>query len=87
MSRTRHPCAGLTRRQREVFEQIAVNQCDGHHPKTIATLRAEGLIVRVADRVLGEDRFGAIMVPNYAVPLPIHARWCAWCAENVKEPT
>lgn len=73
---------GLTKAQQSVFEQIAIGQLPYARQSTIDILVEKGLIVRIADRVLGRDRFGAISVPTYEVPLPIHIRWCEWCAKQ-----
>lgn len=89
MSRVRHPCAGMTAAQRAAFESIAT-QSGGRiaaHPKTIAALIAKGVIARDRDEIVGRDRFGAIAIPNYYVPTPVHMQWCSWCAENCDEVT
>lgn len=75
-----YPIPGLTRAQRRTFEQIAIGQDQGHNPKTLQVLLDKGAIVPVADKVLGQDRFGVIAIPQYEVPIPVHAAWCAWCA-------
>ena len=41
---TQDPAASCTKRQREVFEQIAIGQDAGHHPATLAVLERKGLI-------------------------------------------
>lgn len=80
-----HPAAGMTKAQRELFERLAIGMDGPMHPKTIAALKDKGLVERGPDRVLGRDRFGVIAVPDYYVPLHIHAQWCEWCSENVKD--
>lgn len=82
-SRTKHPCAGMTRFQRAVFERIAINDPPAfQHVKALQALLDKGLIGRGPDRVLGRDRFGEIKVPDYFVPLPIHYQWCRWASEQ-----
>jgi hypothetical protein len=73
---------GLTRAQRDVFEQIAIGQTPYARPETIKVLLDKELIVRIADRVVGRDRFGIISVPDYEVPIPVHMAWCYWCSQN-----
>lgn len=82
-----HPCDGCTPGQVATFEAIAVNQYRGHGskvPPAISALLARGLIERLPDRIMGTGPF-AVRVPDYAVPLPLHAQWCKWCADNVTE--
>lgn len=80
---TDHPCKGMTPRQIEAFEQIATGDAlPIAHRRTLASLEALRLIERLADKELGRDRFGAIFVPQYQVPIPIHMQWCQWCSEQ-----
>jgi hypothetical protein len=81
----RHPCAGRTKRQREVFELIAIDQEPRAAPATIKSLIDAGLIKRGADRVVGRDALGAIALETYFVPLAIHHQWCRWCSANVSD--
>lgn len=78
---TDHPCKGMTRAHRVAFERIAINQPPGAGHKILKALREKGLI-DYTDRVLGRDALGAIVVPEWFVPLPIHAQWCGWCSEQ-----
>lgn len=82
---TDHPCKGMTKAQREAFERIAINQPPDATHKTLKALRAKGLIDYV-DKVVGRDALGSITVPEWFVPLPVHAQWCEWCHENTPEP-
>ena len=81
-----HPCKGMTKAQIAAFEQIATGVAlpPAHH-KTLAALEAKGLIVRTPNKVLGRDGFGAVSIPQYAVPINVHMQWCEWCAENVTD--
>lgn len=86
MSASKHPARalGLTKRQVEVFEMIAIgNELPRCHPHILEKLERYGLIRRGPDRRLRSDTFGAVLVPSYFVPLPVHAQWCAWCDEKV----
>ena len=80
---TDHPCAGMTKRQIEAFERIAVNidtQRD-HHPKVIKALMDRQLIQR-HERVMGCVSCAPIITLEYSVPFSVHQQWCQWCAEN-----
>lgn len=82
---TRYFVAGLSRPQREAFEQIAIG--DGlprANKKTLVKLLERGLIERGEDKVLGRDCFGSITIPQYYVPIPIHKAWCGWCSQHVE---
>lgn len=73
----------MTPRQREAFEAIATgNALPSAHKKTLERLEKCGLIVRLADKVLGRDRFGTVSIPQFEVPIPIHMQWCQWCSEQ-----
>lgn len=83
---TDHPCKGLTPAMRRVFEAIATGDAlpRSASPKTIARLLGEGLIERISDKVLGKDRFGAISIPQYEVPIHHHVHFCRWASEKHK---
>lgn len=82
---TPHPCAGLSRTQRAVFEQIATNNDAWHPPSTIRSLMRRGLIIVAGTRTIGGDLPWKVTLPAYAVPYDHHMQWCAWCSENVKD--
>lgn len=75
------PLAGVSRRERAVFEQIAIGQDVGHHKKTLAALLARGYIVETVQG-MGRDRFGVIAVSRYHVPFSLHYAWCSWCSQQ-----
>lgn len=85
ITKLRHPCVGLSASVIKTFEEIACGLDSSFRPKVIRTLLDAGLIELVGERLLGRDAFGAIKVPVYEVPTPIHIQWCAWCAENVED--
>jgi len=85
MTETKHPCAGLTKRAREVFEQIAIGNDGGHHPQLIASLLRAGLIEQHDDVVPSGLRGVSMTIHRYSVPLPVHLDWCLWCGENVTD--
>jgi hypothetical protein len=69
----------LTPRQRDVFGLIAIGQDVGHHPRTLEALASRGLIEERREAV-GRDRFGAVEITRWEVPLPVHIAWAEWCA-------
>ena len=70
---------GLTDKQSEVFEQIAINNDSGHNLRTLESLERKGLIERYA------VNDGAFTIFHYCVPIPIHAEWCEWCTKTLGE--
>lgn len=82
---TEHPCAGRSKRSREVFEQIAIGISDGHPKVTLAKLLRDGLVSVAGFRSLGRDAFSEIVTPVYAVPVLHHMQWCHWCAEQPED--
>jgi len=70
---------GLTRKQHEVFAQIATGNDRAHHSKTLQALQAKGFIVATPRKLPG---WPPVTVNTYDVPIDVHIRWCAWCAEN-----
>lgn len=81
---TPYPIKGLTKSQKEVFEQVATgnnNLAYYHRPKAVKKLLEIGAIKKI-----GEDKMGSgwatILVPVYEVPIPLHREWCKWCDEN-----
>ena len=82
---TDHPAKSCTKRQIDVFEQIATGITNPRaHPNTLNALALKRLIVVDWD-VVGRDGFGEIKLPRWHVPLPIHTQWCSWCAEQPEE--
>jgi hypothetical protein len=80
---TDHPCKGLRKNQRDVFEQIAVgNALPATPQRNLDILEERGLIQRAGNKTLGRDALGTITIPQYYVPLSIHAQWCEWCSEQ-----
>jgi hypothetical protein len=86
MGKTKHPCAKLSKATRDCFEQIATgNALPRSSKRAFEILSALGLIQQLEDKVLGRDVFGLIVIPQYQVPIPIHAQFCQWASENFKE--
>lgn len=77
---------GLTQKQTDVLGEIATgNALPYAAPATFRKLIEKGLIVRLGDKVLGRDRFGAVAIPQYEMPTPEHMRFCEWCSEQVAQ--
>lgn len=78
---TDHPCKDLSKAAIAAFEQIAINQPPQCGWKSIDDLMKAGVIDRGEDDVR-RDAMGVYRVPNYFVPVAVHAQWCAWCSEQ-----
>lgn len=78
---TDHPCKGMTKAQRETFERIAINERPTCQWSTIEALLDAGVIERGEDDVR-RDAMGIFKIPNFRVPIHVHAQWCAWCSEQ-----
>lgn len=79
---------GLTKALADTFEQIAVGNDVGHPPAMIQALLKKKLIEETEEQVAGMLRAGGsgfITRKRYFVPIPIHAEWCKWCAEQPDE--
>jgi len=74
-----YPFPGLTKRQREVFEQISINKDLGHPESTLKALIKKGLIEQSKQMLY----WGYIY--RYEVPLNIHMQWCEWCSTLTEE--
>lgn len=82
MSVTDHPCKGLSAAAIAAFEQIAIGQPPTATTRTLRMLRRRELIAFAGMKVVGRDRFGAIELPEYFVPIPVHYQWCTWASEQ-----
>lgn len=69
----------LTKRQLEVFEQIAVNNDAGHPTQTLKSLEGKGLI-ESEEQIVGSRGEVQVKIKRYFVPAPVHIAWCEWCA-------
>ena len=76
------PLRGLGKSVREAFGLMTIGERPFISQKTMAAFLERGLIVRMPDKVLGRDAFGAIAVPDYEIPISVHMEWCQWCADN-----
>lgn len=79
---TDHPCKGMRANVVAVFERIAIGQPPVALEKTLKRLVERGLIERIADRRVGRDCFGPVIIPQYQVPLLVHMQWCQWASEQ-----
>lgn len=79
-----HPCKGLSKAKIDTFEQLAVGAKPPAARGTFDALEKHGVIVRGPDLVW-HDAFVQFKIPQWEVPIHIHAQWCAWCGENVDD--
>ncbi len=80
----------LPAKQSEAFEQIALASDGAEYARgTLKALERKGLIIGWDVPTYGPTRAPMdripLMVRRYAVPLPIHAEWCQWCADNLPD--
>lgn len=82
-----HPAR--TRTQRRILDNIGSGDYSpSARRQTLDNMVQEGLIVRLADRVLGHDVFGPITIPQYEMPTPVHMQWCSyWASKTTEEIT
>ena len=40
----------------------------------------EGWIRFVGEKVICNNRFGKVTIPEFAMPIRWHVQWCEWCA-------
>ena len=80
-----HPCKGMSQSQVDTFEKVAVGRKPPATQRTWDALEKHGVIVRGPD-LIKRDAFGEYRIPQWQVPIAIHAQWCEWCSENVDEP-
>jgi hypothetical protein len=79
--RPKHP--GTTEAQRRVLDAIGCgDSCPPMTRRTRETLLRKGLIERVGERTLGRDALGAITLPIYEMPIPVHMQWCSAVASE-----
>ena len=79
---TDHPCEGMSERTIEAFEKIATgNPLPSMGISIVKKLTGRGLIERGADKQLTlHSRI--FLIPQYFVPIHVHAQWCLWCSEQ-----
>ncbi len=76
MTKPAHP-AGRRTAWRRVLDEIGCgNFCPQMTRATAQSLINAGLIERVADKPVGRDVFGPIVIPQYQMPLAVHMQWC-----------
>ena len=81
MTKPKHP--GTTPAERRVLDAIGCgDSCPPMTARTRDAMLRKGLIHKVGERELGRDRFGAISLPVYEMPIPIHMVWCKAVAEE-----
>jgi len=70
---------GLSEAQERVFEQIAIGNDRGHHPRTLDSLLEKKIIERYAQFIGG---WPPMTINRYGVPIPVHIEWCKWSSEK-----
>ena len=79
---TDHPCKGMTAAQRRWFEAIATGTHGSLAPKKVmAALLEKGVVEHTGQREISPGPM-VVTIQDYAIPLGLHAQWCAWCAEQ-----
>lgn len=83
--KVKHP--GTTKAERRVLDEIGCGQSQPRMtPGLQDSMLRKGLIVITGYQTLGKDAFGAIKVPNFEMPIPIHMQWCnAMAAQHPEE--
>lgn len=82
---TPYPIKGLTKSQKEVFEDVAIGsprKLSNFHLAAVNKLLSMGAIEFCGNTLLCKDRFGEVWETQYQVPIPVHAAWCKWCSDN-----
>lgn len=73
----RHPAAGCTSTQREIFEALCIGRSVPIPPQTRDALLRRGLIEQTGTRPFGTGWSG-VTVPVWGVPLAVRMAWCEW---------
>lgn len=71
----------LTKKQREVFDQICVGNDKGHLRVTMQALVRKGLVERQLQKISSECSILRYTFANFEV----HRAWCELCAEECGE--
>lgn len=70
----------LTKKQLEVFEQIAIGRDTGHNDRTLESLVNKGYITCTPKQLPG---WPPVKINTYSVSIPIHMAWCQWCSTRL----
>ena len=77
----KHP--GRTAAQKRVLDQMGCGEVLPRAKRqTLDRMVDEGLIVRLADRIVGRDGFGLITLPQYEMTISTHYAWCSYWAKH-----
>lgn len=88
MKKLKYPVAGLTKSEREVFEDIAtgnIRRLSNFRLAVVKKLLEIGAIVCCGEKQICKDQFGEVWVPEYCVPIPLHMIWCKYCSETIPD--
>ncbi len=72
----------LSVKEREVLDQIAVDNNINHPLNICQKLERLELIYQAGMAEIGKDSFGTIIVPVWVMPMAIHIDWCKLCSEE-----
>lgn len=76
----------LSKKQSQILDEIGCGNYDlagvFPTPQTIKGLLEKGLLERLSDKRIGGDRFGAISIPQYQMPLAVHFEWSVWQSDE-----
>jgi hypothetical protein len=72
---------GLTKTQRDAFDQICCGNDAGLHPRTAAALVAKGLVQETEQTLPG--RFPVVVKRYGWASWAVHIAWCELCSEEV----
>ncbi len=72
----------LSKKQRQILDEIGCGNYDlagvFPTPQAIKGLLEKGLLRKLSDERIGGDRFGAINIPQYEMPMGVHYQWSMW---------
>jgi hypothetical protein len=83
---TPHPAK--TKAQRRILDEIGCgNYSVAISPRTREAMLAKGLIEPCGKRVIYQDRFGTVTVPEFQMPIAVHMQWCShWAEQDYEVP-
>ncbi len=80
------PHPGRTPAQRRALDAIGCGDfCPPMSRSTRKALLDAGLIRQLSDKVVSRDRFGAITIPQFEMPIPVHMEWCFSVSHGVTD--
>jgi len=81
MGEVKHPAKAAAHRR--ILDEIGCGNYSTYiSPRTRDAMLSKGLIEQCGERVICQDRFGTVTVPEYQMPIPVHYQWCSYWAEQ-----